>query len=163
MNAPASDRTTPSKESTSRRRLLAIPLAILAVCLVCGACVYSRYVDWPATEDADTVRAYLPEPYPVGDAHHYLYRNFMDSWDLYRFETTPEGAAHLAASLNLSSEGMVANFPMILSKPPPYWWDPELLDAAELFRSAGRASDGRIYELLYSAEGGTAYMIRFDG
>jgi hypothetical protein len=87
----------------------------------------------------------------------------MDTWELYRFTTTPEAVAFLATELSLESKGTVNNFPLIISKPPPYWWDPELLDNAELFSAKQRAADGHSYEILYSIDTGIVYLIRFDG
>jgi hypothetical protein len=131
--------------------------------LLCGILTYSRYIDFPPFDDSQEVRAYLPDKYPIKDAHHYTYNNFMDNWELYRFSTTSEAIIYLASELNLESQGFVHEFPLIISKPPPYWWNPELLDNAELFRSSTRAPDGHNYDLLFSEETGIAYMIRFDG
>ena len=145
-----------------RRTQFIIGLSFL-ICLLCGLVAYSRYIDFPSFDAYSEIRAYLPEPYPLTAAHHYLYNNFMDNWELYRFSTTPEAILFLASELHLESQGMVHEFPLIISKPPPYWWNPELLEEAELFRSGKRAPDGHNYDLLYSTETGIAYMIRFDG
>jgi hypothetical protein len=139
-----------------------IGLIILA-CVLCPALGYSRYVDWPSFGAASQVRRYIPEPYPLSATYHYTYANFMDTWELYRFTTTPDGIAYLSDKLNLGAPATVHNFPLIVSRPPPYWWHPELLADAELFRSDGRAPDGRLYDLLYSPASGIAYLIRFDG
>jgi hypothetical protein len=109
------------------------------------------------------VRAYLPDQYPVSDAHHYTYRNFMDTWELYRFSASPEAISFLAGELNLEEPVPVQKFPLIVSRPPPYWWHPELLPEADLYRSQQRSPDGHNYDLLYSAGEGIAYLIRFDG
>ena len=132
-------------------------------CLLCGLLAYSRYIDFPSLDGSSEIRAYLPDTYPIRDAHHYSYHNFMDNWELYRFSTTLESIHFTVSELHLESQGMVHEFPLIISKPPPYWWDPELLKEAELFRSSQRAPDGHTYDLLYSSESGIAYMIRFDG
>jgi hypothetical protein len=87
----------------------------------------------------------------------------MDTWELYRFTTTPEAIAHLANSLNLSAPTTVHEFDMIISRPPPYWWHPESLEEGQLYRSEQRAPDGHMYDLLYSVDLGIAYFIRFDG
>jgi hypothetical protein len=146
----------------SRRVMVFMSVSIIA-CLLCGALGYARYVDWPSFDGSQHVREYLPSQYPLQDAHFYRFRNFMDSWDLYRFTTSPESIEFLAASLHLSREGVVYEFPLIVSRPPPYWWHPELLSEADLYRSRGRAPDGHLYDLLYSQETGVAYMIQFDG
>lgn len=145
-----------------RRALPVIGLSLF-ICLLCGLVAYSRYIDFPSFDGSSDLRVYLPEKYPITDAHHYLYNNFMDNWELYQFSTTPEAIAFLASDLNLESQGRVYEFPLIISKPPPYWWNPERLKEAELFRSSKRAPDGHNYDLLYSRETGIAYMIRFDG
>jgi hypothetical protein len=155
--------TTNKNPSTGiRRSRLVLGLSLFA-CLLCGVISYSRYIDFPSFGSSGKVRTYLPEQYPVEDAYHYSYHNFMDNWELYRFSTTPEAIAFLASDLNLESQGLVHKFPMIISKPPPYWWDPELLENAELFSSRSRAPDGHNYNLLFSRETGIAYMVRFDG
>jgi hypothetical protein len=87
----------------------------------------------------------------------------MDTWELYRFTSTPEAGAYLADTLNLSSAVTVHEFPLIISRPPPYWRRPEALQEAQLYRSEQRAPDGRRYDLLYSAGSGVAYLVRFDG
>ena len=144
-------------------RALAILGPGLLICLACGLLAYSRYIDFPSFDGSPAIRAYLPDTYSINDAHHYSYNNFMDNWELYRFSTTPEAINFLVSELRLESQGMVHEFPLIISKPPPYWWNPELLKEAELFRSSQRAPDGHTYDLLYSSEAGIAYMIRFDG
>jgi len=149
--------------AADRKRLLVLLVLALDACLLCAAFGYSRYVDWPSFGGEARVRAILPEPYPVGDAHHYTYRNFMDTWELYRFETSIEAIAYLVEQLNLGPPNTVYEFPMIVSRPPPYWWHPEDLAQAEIYGSSQRAPDGRRYELLYSAQAGTAYLLRFDG
>lgn len=146
-----------------KNRLPPLVFLLLVVCLFCGAVGYSRHVDWPSIGGAREVRAYVPEDYPLEDAHHYTYRNFMDTWELYRFTSSPAAIRFLAEKLKLGSPATVYEFPLIVSRPPPYWWHPEQLPKAELYASAERAEDGRIYELLYSGETGIAYMIRFDG
>jgi hypothetical protein len=120
-------------------------------------------VDWPSFDGPGKVRVFVPDEYAIYDAYYYRLRGFMDTWDLYRFSTSPAAIDFLISNLNLESRGFVSNFPLIISKPPPYWWDPELLEIAELFQSKERASDGRHYDLLYSEETGIVYMIRFDG
>lgn len=145
-----------------RRVLVCLSVSIIA-CILCSALGYARYVDWPSFDGSRHVREYLPNQYPVQDAHFTRYRNFMDSWDLYRFKTSPEAIAFLAASLHLSRAGVVNEFPLIVSRPPPYWWHPELLSEADLYRSRDRAPDGHLYDLLYSQDTGVAYMIQFDG
>jgi hypothetical protein len=87
----------------------------------------------------------------------------MDTWELYRFTTTPDAISHLASELNLTAPAAVHEFPMIVSRPPPYWWHPELLADAQLYRGAVRAPDGHLYDLLYSPDTGTAYLVRYDG
>jgi hypothetical protein len=87
----------------------------------------------------------------------------MDTWELYTFTTSPEAVAFLATTLNLGSPAPVQEFPMIISRPPPYWWHPEVLSQAELYGSEDRAPDGHNYQLLFSVETGIAYLIRFDG
>ncbi len=145
-------------------RRLSIPLGLaLIACLLGSALAYARYKDWPPGDDIHLVRAYLPEAYPVAGARHYTYRNYTDSWELYRFTTTSEAIARLTESLHLARAGTVHEFPLIISKPPPYWWDPKLLSEADLYHSAERAPDGQLYDLLYSTETGIAYLIRFDG
>ncbi|HTO99932.1 MAG TPA: hypothetical protein VMJ64_01055, partial [Anaerolineales bacterium] len=131
--------------------------------VLCAAFAYSRYIDWPSFSAAPQVRAYLPASYLVSDAHHYAYNNFMDNWELYRFTTTPDAIAYLANSLDLAAPASVHEFPLIVSRPPPYWWHPEALTNTSLYRSAVRASDGHLYDLLYSVEDGTAYLVRYDG
>jgi hypothetical protein len=145
------------------RRWLLPAAALLMTLCACAACGYARYIDFPAGDDSVLVRAYLPEPHPLEGAHHDLLRGFMDSWELYRFETSPEGVAYLVQSLSLESQGLVYEFPLIISKPPAYWWDPEQLAEAEYFTSHERAADGYLYDLLYSEADGIVYMIRFDG
>jgi hypothetical protein len=98
---------------------------------------------------AKQVRVHLPEQYPLENGHHYTLRAFMDSWELFRFRTSPQAVDYLKTELNLESQGMVHNFPMIVSRPPAYWWHPERLAEAEYFQSLTRADDGRLYELLY--------------
>jgi hypothetical protein len=136
---------------------------LLAGCLFCSASAYLKYIDWPSLGGDSQVRRYIPSEYPIQDAHHYTYRNFMDTWELYRFTTTPEAIAHLANSLNLSAPTTVHEFDLIVSRPPPYWWHPESLDEGQLYRSEQRAPDGHLYDLLYSVDLGIAYFIRFDG
>jgi len=155
--------TTNKRPFIMNRRIPYVFGLSLFTCLLCGVLAYSRYIDFPSFDGSSEVRAYLPEKYPITEVHHYTYNNFMDNWELYRFSTTPEAIAFLASRLHLESRGMVYEFPLIISKPPPYWWDPELLKEAELFRSSKRAPDGHNYDLLYSRETGIAYMIRFDG
>jgi hypothetical protein len=133
------------------------------LCLLISAFAYALYVDWPAFDEPQAVRVYLPVEYPIEDAHHYKLRSFMDTWDLYKFTTSSSAIAHLKSELKLESRGYVQNFDLIISKPPAYWWEPEKLDEAELFQSTERADDGRLYELLYSEETGITYLIRFDG
>ncbi len=145
-----------------RRLLRALGGTVLAVLLL-GGVGYSRYIDWPAFDDSALIRVYIPDEYPLDDAHHYTLRGFMDTWDLYRFSTSPEAILFLVAELKLESTGTVREFDLIISKPPAYWWDPELLREAEYYQSYERAADGRLYDLLYSREEGIAYMIRFDG
>ena len=136
---------------------------VTAGCMLCGAIAYSRYVDWPSFGRSFQVREYVPEPYPISDAHHYTYRNFMDTWELYKFTTTPEAIAYLADILNLSAPVTVYEFPLIISRPPPYWWHPEILAQAKLYRSNERSPDGHRYDLIHSPESGVTYLIRFDG
>jgi hypothetical protein len=143
-----------------------VPLSlglILLVCLICGGLTYSRYIDWPSFGAKGSVRFYIPDQFPISDTHHYTYSNFMDTWELYRFTTTPEAISYLATELNLASPATVHEFPLIISRPPPYWWHPELLPDAQLYRSAHRASDGHLYDLLYSPDSGIAFLVRFDG
>ena len=147
----------------SRPRLLSTIGIILVICMLCVAGMYSRYVDWPSFGANAQVRRYIAEPYPVSNTYHYTYSNFMDTWELYRFKTTPDAIARLARNLNLAAPASVHSFPLIISRPPPYWWHPELLADADLYRSAVRAPDGHLYDLLYSKESGVAYLIRFDG
>lgn len=146
----------------SHRVIISISVTIIT-CMLCGALGYARYVDWPSFDGSKRVREYLPSQYPIQDAHFYQYRNFMDNWDLYRFTTSPAAIEFLAASLHLSLEGVVHEFPLIISRPPPYWWHPELLPEADLYRSSERAPGGHLYDLLYSQETGIAYLIQFDG
>jgi hypothetical protein len=146
----------------NHRMMISIGLGVIA-CILCGGLGYARYVDWPSFNESKHVREYLPSQYPVQDAHFYPYRNFMDSWLLYRFTTSPEAIEFLAATLHLSPQGVVYEFPLIVSRPPPYWWHPELLPEAELYRSSERAPDGHLYDLLYSQETGVTYLIQFDG
>ena len=146
------------------RSRLPLLIGILAVaCALCGGVLYSRYVDWPSFGGTQAVRTYLPEQYPISDAHHYTNRNFMDTWELYKFSTSPEAIAFLAGQLNLGPPAPVQDYPMIISRPPPYWWHPELLHEAELYPAHARAPDGHSYELLYSPDERVAYLIRFDG
>jgi len=128
-----------------------------------GLVGFLRYVDWPSFGGEHQVREILPEEYPLEHAHHYKLRAFMDNWGLYRFQTSPEAIAYLKTELNLESQGLVQHFPLIISRPPPYWWHPERLAQAEYFQSATRAADGRLYDLLYAQQSGIVYMIRFDG
>ncbi len=146
-----------------KRNLWAFLLAGFLIPLACAGLAYARFIDWPSTGGTGQVRAYLPERFLAQDAHHYRYRNFMDTWELYRFRTTPEAIDYLAASLKLEPAGQVSNFPLIVSRPPPYWWHPEALPEATLYSSAERAPDGHLYDLLYAEESGIAYLIRFDG
>src|ERR1051326_8582761 len=88
-------------------RVLSIFGLSLLICLLCGLTAYSRYIDFPSFDASSEIRAYLPEPYPLTDAHHYSYNNFMDNWELYRFSTTPEAIKFLASELHLQSQGMV--------------------------------------------------------
>jgi hypothetical protein len=113
---------------------------------------YSRYIDWPSIGGSAQVRGIIPQPYPITNAHHYTYRNFLDTWELYRFTTSPETIAYLGNTLNLSDPKTVHEFPMIVSRPPPYWWHPELLTEALLYRSDERAPYGHLYDLLYSED-----------
>ena len=106
---------------------------------------------------------YLPDPYPLSEAHHYTYGSFMDTWELYRITSIPEAVAYMADTLNLPSAVTVHEFPLIISRPPPYWWRPEALQEAQLYRSEQQDPDGRRYDLLYSAGSGVAYLVRFDG
>jgi hypothetical protein len=57
----------------------------------------------------------------------------------------------------------VQNYPLIISKPPPYWWYSEKPGEAELFQSSKSVFNGRNDELLYSGKSGIVYLIRFDG
>ena len=127
------------------------------------ALVYSRHVDWPSLGGTEDVRVYLPDPYPLSEAHHYTYGSFMDTWELYRITSIPEAVAYMADTLNLPSAVTVHKFPLIISRPPPYWWRPEALQEAQLYRSEQRDPDARRYDLLYSAGSGVAYLVRFDG
>jgi hypothetical protein len=147
----------------SKRRFLRFLVLAITGCLLCSATVYSRYIDWPSIGGSAQVRGIIPQPYPITNAHHYTYRNFMDTWELYRFTTTPGAVAYLVNALKLSDPKTVYEFPMIVSRPPPYWWHPEVLPEAQLYGSDGRAPDGRLYELLYSEDTGVVYLIRFDG
>jgi hypothetical protein len=54
------------------------------------------------------------------------------------------------------------SFPMIVSRPPPYWWHPELPEGAR-YAGQERAPDRKKYGLLYSSASGIAYLLRFDG
>ena len=146
-----------------KRILLAVVGFLVLVCILVGAFAYSFYIDFPSIDGPSEVRAYLPEKFSIEEAHYYQLRGFMDTWDLYRFTTSPEAIDYLIVLLKLESKGIVQNYPLIISKPPPYWWDPELLDEAELFESTERALDDRLYELLYSEKTGIVYLIRFDG
>jgi len=147
----------------SKRRIVPLVGFVSAACLLCSATAYSRYVDWPSFGGNAQVREYVPEPYPIEAAHHYTYHNFMDTWELYKFTTTPETIVYLADALNLSTPVTVYEFPLIISRPPPYWWHPEALAQASLYRSQARAPDGHNYDLLYSENSGVAYLVRFDG
>jgi hypothetical protein len=147
----------------SKRRFLRFLVLAITGCLLCSATVYSRYIDWPSIGGSAQVRGIIPQPYPITNAHHYTYRNFMDTWELYRFTTTPGAVAYLVNALKLSDPKTVYEFPMIVSRPPPYWWHPEVLPEAQLYGSDRRAPDGRLYELLYSEDTGVVYLIRFDG
>ena len=135
----------------------------LLFCMFCSAIAYSRYIDWPSLGGRAQVRRIIPQPYPITNAHHYTYRNFMDTWELYRFRINPETIVYLVDAFNLSNPKTVFEFPMIVSRPPPYWWHPEVLPEAQLYGSNRRAPDGRLYELLYSEDTGITYLIRFDG
>jgi hypothetical protein len=146
----------------SRRMVVSFSISVIA-CILCGTLGYARYVDWPSFDESAHVREYLPIPYPIQDAHFYQYRNFMDTWEVYRFTTSPEAIDFLVTSLHLSLAGVVYEFPLIVSRPPPYWWHPELLREANLYRNRERAPNGHAYELLYSQETGVAYLIQFDG
>jgi hypothetical protein len=146
-----------------KRKLLAVGGLLAVVCIIVGAFAYSLYIDFPSIDGPSEVRAYLPEEYSIKEAHYYQLRGFMDTWDLYRFTTSREAIDYLIVELKLESKGIVQNYPLIISKPPPYWWNPEDLPEAELFQSRERAPDGRLYDLLYSEDEGIVYMIRFDG
>jgi hypothetical protein len=146
-----------------KRKILRIGGILVMVCILAGTFAYSLYIDFPSIDGPDEVRMYLPEKYSIKEAHYYQLRGFMDTWDLYRFTTSPEAIDYLIVLLKLESKGIVQNYPLIISKPPPYWWDPELLEEAELFQSTERALDDRLYELLYSRKTSIAYLIRFDG
>ena len=141
---------------------LAVGVIVMA-CALCAGAGYSRYVDWPSFGANAEVRLYIPDRYPISDTHQYTYSNFMDTWELYRFTTTPDAIVYLADELKLASPATVHEFPLIISRPPPYWWHPELLPDAELYRSSVRAPDGHLYDLLYAQDSGVAYLIRFDG
>lgn len=143
------------------QRLSCFKIAVL-LCLLMAAFAYSRYVDWPSFGDTDELRIYLPDEYQLDDPRYYQLRNFMDTWELFKFNTSPSAMEFLIDELNLESQGFVYNFPLIISRPPPYWWHPERLDEAELFQSSERAADGRHYELLYAEASGIVFMIRFD-
>jgi hypothetical protein len=147
----------------TKGRILPVVGIVVVSCGLCAAAMYSRYIDWPSFGADSPVRAYIPEPYPISETYHYTYRNFMDTWELYRFSTTPEAIAFLADDLRLADPVTVFDFPLIVSRPPPYWWHPELIPEAELYRSLARAPDGHLYDLLYAQETGVAYLIRFDG
>jgi hypothetical protein len=144
-------------------RLLRILGYIILACLLIGIFAYSRYIDWPSGDASPEVRVYLPDQYPLSEAYHYTLRDFMDTWELYRFSTSSDAVAFLVNDLNLESQGMVNEFDLIISKPPPHWWDPEHLLEAEYYQSRDRAADGRLYDLLCSKDDGIVYMIRFDG
>jgi len=141
----------------SKRHFFRFLGLIIAFCLFCTAIAYSRYIDWPSLGGKAQVRRIIPKPYPITDAHHYTYRNFMDTWELYRFTTSPETINYLVNALNLSDPKTVYEFPLIVSRPPPYWWHPEVLPQALLYRSEERAPDGHLYDLLYSEDIGIAY------
>ena len=113
--------------------------------LAAGAIAYSLYIDFPSLDGPGEVRIFLPEEYSIEDVHYYKLRGFMDTWDLYRFTTSPEAIDYLIVKLMLESKGIGNNYPLIISKPPPYWWGPELLEEVELFQSAERALDDRLY------------------
>jgi hypothetical protein len=146
-----------------KSRLLLAIAGILMTCVICAAVAYSRYVDWPSFGAGAQLRAYIPASYPLSDTHQYTYNNFMDNWELFRFTTTPEAISHLAGALSLAAPATVHEFPLIVSRPPPYWWHPELLENALLYRSSVRAPDGHLYDLLYSPDTGIAYLVRYDG
>ena len=145
------------------RRLIRVLGYIFLACLLIAVFIYSRYIDWPSIDKTSEVRVYLPDQYPVSKTYHYTLRNFMDTWELYRFSTSSDAVAFLINDLKLESKGIVHEFDLIISKPPPYWWNPEHLIEAELYESRERALDGRLYDLLYSEDEGIVYMIRFDG
>lgn len=149
----------------ARRGGRTLTLASVLFGLLAGYVIldYSRYYDWPSFNDAAQVREYLPASYPVADAHYYQLRNMVETWELYRFNTSADAVAKLTKRLRLSSQGTVKNFAMIVTQPRPHWWHPEQLASAELFAALERGPDGRNYELLYAADTGTVYMIRFEG
>ena len=146
----------------SRRTVTLIALAFvsMATYLVVD---YSRYYDWLSFNDDAHVREYVPANYPVADAHYYRFRNMVDTWELYRFNTSADAVAKLAKRLRLSSQGKVRNFALIITQPPPHWWHPEQLASAELFAARQRGPDGKNYEMLYAADTGTVYLMRFEG
>ena len=110
------------------------------------------------------MRVYHPEAYPVKHAHHYTYGGFMDTWELYRFSTSPEGVEYLAASLNLSLWRPSLNFHSSSRGRHLTGGIPRsCLRRPSTVAPKGRQTDGHHYDLLYSAESGTAYLIRFDG
>ena len=136
---------------------------VLLFISTCAVLFYFRHIDWPSLGGENAVREYLPDSYPLSHAHHYTLRNFMDSWELYRFSTSHAGVEFLAGLLNLEPVGEVQNHPLIVSTPPPYWWQPEQLDNAMLFSGTSRAGDGFLYEMLYADTEKLVYLIRFDG
>src|SRR5919205_2460775 len=102
------------KGTSGGSRAVSIMGLSLLICLLCGLVACSRYIDFPSFDGSSEIRAYLPDPYPITDAHHYSYNNFMDNWELYRFSTTPEAIIFLESELHLESRGMVHDFPLII-------------------------------------------------
>lgn len=140
--------------------LIGLVFGLLATYVVVD---YARYHGWLSFNDVAHVREYVPANYPVADAHYYRFRNMVYTWELYRFNTSVEAVAKLAERLQLSSQGKVSNFSLIITQPPPYWWHPEALASAELFAARQGGPDGKGYEMLYAEDTGTVYLMRFEG
>ncbi len=121
--------------------------------------LYLRHIDWPPSDGGEELEALAGESLPARNVYFYRSRNFMDTWDLYRFEIATRSVETFATDRRLELHGQVEYFPLIVSRPPPFWWHPERLAQADLWE--GTDQRGRTYSMMHDRQTLTTYLLTY--
>ncbi len=148
-----------TSEDRSRSRVLRNVAAAVTFAAMIGGALYLRHIDWPPNDGSDELAALAGEDLRARNVYFYRSRNFMDTWDLYRFEVSTLSLEEFAARRNLELRGQVEHFPLIVSRPPPFWWRPERLPQASLWE--GTDASGRSYSMMHDSRSLTTYLLTY--